>query len=85
MIFSPFVKIKNKIIPSLTLSWRRPLSYRNQPIDLLCKSMDWFLYDNDPRHERVKMMTEWNLYLLKILFEKAKHSKNVEKSVKSII
>ena len=31
-----------------------PLSYRNQPIDLLCKSMDWFLYDMDLRHERVK-------------------------------
>ena len=28
----------------LTLSWRRPLSYRNQPIDLQIKSMDWFLY-----------------------------------------
>ena len=32
---------------SLTLSWRRPLSYRNQSIDLQSKSMDWFLYDND--------------------------------------
>ena len=32
----------------LTLSWRRPLSYRNQS-----KSMDWFLYDNGLRHERV--------------------------------
>ena len=31
----------------LTLSWRRPLSYRNQ-------SIDWFLYDNVLRHERVK-------------------------------
>ena len=29
----------------LTLSWRRPLSYRNQSIDLQSKSMDWFLYD----------------------------------------
>ena len=38
----------------LTLSWRRPLSYRNQSIDLLCKSMDWFLYNNGLRHERVK-------------------------------
>ena len=38
----------------LTLSWRRPLSYRNQSIDLLCKSMDWFLYDNGLRHDRVK-------------------------------
>ena len=39
---------------TLTLSWRRPLSYRNQSIDLLCKSMNWFLYDNGPSHERVK-------------------------------
>ena len=33
----------------LSLSWRRSLSYRNQFIDLLCKSMDWFLYDNGLR------------------------------------
>ena len=39
----------------LPLSWRRPLSYRNQSIDLLCKSMDWFLYDNGLRPERVKL------------------------------
>ena len=38
----------------LTLSWRRPLSYRNQSTDFLCKSLDWFLYDNGLRHERVK-------------------------------
>ena len=38
----------------LTLSRRRPLSYRNQSTDLLCKSMDWFLYDNGLRLERVK-------------------------------
>ena len=38
----------------LTLSRRRPLSYRNQSIDLLRKSMDWFLYDNGLRLERVK-------------------------------
>ena len=42
----------------LTLSWRRPLSYRNQSIDLLCKSMDWFLYDNSPRHERVNVTNQ---------------------------
>ena len=42
------------MILSLILdSWQRPLSYRNQPIDLLHKSVDWFLYDNDLRHERV--------------------------------
>ena len=38
----------------LTLSCRRPWSYRNQSIDMHCKSMDWFLYNNGPRHERVK-------------------------------
>ena len=40
-------------MPSLTLSWRRSLSYRNQSIDLLCKSMDYFLYDNGLGHENV--------------------------------
>ena len=41
----------------LTLSWRRPLSYRNQYTDLLRKSMDWFLYDNGLRHEGVNSFT----------------------------
>ena len=39
----------------LTLSWRRPLSYRNQSIDLLRKSVDWFLYDNGLHHEKLKL------------------------------
>ena len=30
------------------------ISYINQSIVLLSKSMDWFLYDRDFRHERVK-------------------------------
>ena len=38
----------------LTLPWRRPISYRNQSIDLRGKSMDWFLYDIGVRHERFK-------------------------------
>ena len=38
----------------LTLSWWRPISYRNQSIDLQSKSVDWFLYDRDLRHKRVK-------------------------------
>ena len=42
-----------RILIGLILSWRSPLSYRNQSTDLLCKSMDWFLYDNGLRHERV--------------------------------
>ena len=29
-------------------------SYRKQSIDLQSKSMEWFLYDTDLRHERVK-------------------------------
>ena len=37
-----------------TLSWRRSLSYRTQSIDLQNKSMDWFLYDRDLRHEKIK-------------------------------
>ena len=37
----------------LTMTWRRPLSYRNQSNDLRAKSMDWFLYDNGLRHKRV--------------------------------
>ena len=40
----------------LALSWRRSLSYRNQSIDLLCKSIDWFLYDRGLRHERVETL-----------------------------
>ena len=38
----------------LTLSWRWSLLYRNQSICTQTKSMDWFLYDNVLRHERVK-------------------------------
>ena len=38
------------------LSRQRPLSYRNQSIDLRSKSMDWFLYDNGLRLERVKAL-----------------------------
>ena len=40
----------------LTLSRRRPLSYRNKSIDLQSKSMYWFPYDSGLRHERVKSM-----------------------------
>ena len=45
----------NYALKGLTLSWRRFLSNRNQPIDLLCKSMDWFLYGWDLRHERLNV------------------------------
>ena len=48
-----FEKIPRVHFYGLTLSWRRPLSYRKQFIDLQSKSMDWFLYDNGLRHEKV--------------------------------
>ena len=50
-----------------TLSWRRSLPQRNQSIGLLCKSMDWFLYDKDIRHERVKAGNEVEELLLTFL------------------
>ena len=53
------LKYEYTIAAILTLSWRRPLSYRNQSIDLPSKWMDWFLYDNGLRHKRVKI---WNKY-----------------------
>ena len=49
----------------LTLSWRRPLSYRNQSIE----SMDWFLYDNGPRHERVNEKTIHQRYINSLINE----------------
>ena len=48
------VNQKKIINVALTFSWRTSLSYRNQSIDLQRKSMDWFLYNKDLRHERVK-------------------------------
>ena len=35
-------------------SWQKSLSYKNQSIDLHYKLMDWFLYDKDICHERVR-------------------------------
>ena len=49
---------------TLTLSWRRPLLYRNHSTDLLRKSMDWFLYHNGLRHGRVKGICEYNIWRL---------------------
>ena len=56
----------------LTLSWRRPLSYKNHYIDLRSKSMDWFLYGNGLGHERVKIyifvqQIAWTSWLLNII------------------
>ena len=43
---------------SLTLSWRRSQSYKNQFINLLCKSPDWFLYVRELCHEGLKELTK---------------------------
>ena len=58
----------------LTLSWQRPISYRNQSIDLLFKSMDWFLRDNDLHHERAKMGKKWRKILSPIYSLKFKNN-----------
>ena len=49
----------------LTFSRRRPISDRNQSIDLPSKSMDWFLCDIGLRHEKVK---KTKFYLLNPIF-----------------
>ena len=49
----------------LTLSWRKSLSFRNHYSDLLCKSMKWFLYDRNLRHERVSINIEVVLFIYK--------------------
>ena len=39
-----------QVFNALTFSWRRSLWYRNQSINLLRKSIDWFLYHGDLLH-----------------------------------
>ena len=68
---------------SLTISWRRLLSYRNQSIDLPSKSMDWFLNDNGLCHEKVnnsqnitkgfQTVTVVAYYARWLLYDKALH------------
>ena len=41
---------------SINSFMNRSLAYRNQSIDLQSKSVNWFLYDRDLCHERVKVM-----------------------------
>ena len=38
------------------------LSYRSQPIDLLYKSIDWFLYEGDSDTKWVKGMPDIKIY-----------------------
>ena len=67
-LYTSEMKIMKIILSSLTLSRRRPLSYRNQSIDLLRKSVDWFLYDNGLRLERVNNFLNIESYQLHVMF-----------------
>ena len=49
-----FSKFYERGLSALTLSWQRSLLYRNQSIDFIFKSMDWFLHGRNLRLERVK-------------------------------
>ena len=53
-----FIQLSLKYYFHLTLSWRRPLSYRNQSFDLFRNSMDWFLNDKGLCHEELKVPTQ---------------------------
>ena len=52
---SVFFPILVSYFCSLTLSWRKSLSHRNQYTDLQSKSNDWFPYDRDHRHKRANL------------------------------
>ena len=45
---------KDTDLNALIISRWRSLSYRNHSSDLFCKSVDWFLYDRDLCHKRIK-------------------------------
>ena len=52
----------------LNLSWWTSLLYRNHSIDLQNKSVDWFLYYKNLRHERVNALLlaciHWDIFLI---------------------
>ena len=62
------LSIKIILSNSLTLSWRRPYSFKNQSTDSLRNSVDWFLYDDSLRHERVKSLNQVVISHLYIIF-----------------
>ena len=49
-----YLLVKKPLVETLSLLWRRSQPYRNQSIDLQSKSMGWFLFNKNLRHERVK-------------------------------
>ena len=55
------------------LSWRKSLLYRNQSIDLLCNSMDWFLNDIDLHHKWVQRDADAMNYFSTLAFQQKKY------------
>ena len=68
-MFNRVLNTPRKLV--LTLSWRRSLSDKNQPIDLQSKSIDWFLHDRDLHHERVNNVDYLTYFLKFFLLEVA--------------
>ena len=52
ILYIPYY-IHNRILSALNSFMMEVPTYRNQPIDLQSKSVDWFLYDRDLRYEKV--------------------------------
>ena len=65
---------------TLTLSWRRSLSYRNQSIDLLCKSRTGFYMIGTFAMKELKITTNNGLYLLDVF----QYYKNTRENIQSI-
>ena len=55
------------------LSWWKFLLYRKQSTDLLCNSMDWFLYDMDLHHKRVQRDADAMNYFSTLAFDQKKY------------
>ena len=69
----------------LTLLWRRPLWYRNRSIDLLCKSMVWFLYDNGLRHEKVNTTALLKIKVIDLLTRAYQSSRNSKEQMNASV
>ena len=70
----------NTTFSILSISRRGSLSYRNQSIDLHCKSLNWFLYDRDLGHKRVNlglMLLTLGIYLFAMREQKTTSSKDI--------
>ena len=78
---SQSLKLK-QCVKALAVSRQRFLSYRNQSIDSLCKSIDWFLYDRDLRHERVKEKSEILSAFMEKDFERIRVISNIFFAIK---